>query len=194
MKHPILLRFATLTLLCVPLLLSQAATAQILHDGVVQRQVRLLLKPRQHDTLRYFEVRDSTALLWVARNLRPENYPVSVVKKPVIDPFFDLIQHYESQLDNYRILDRGNITLDSIQQLKIAQLERLNDIQVQRVANYKQLSDDMIASNALLNDQLNHALALAKDCNRGKVTKRLWAAAVGAGVGFTLAGLIAFLK
>lgn len=194
MKPSLLLRFAALILLSVPLFLSQTATAQILRDGVVQRQVRLLLKPGQHDTLHYFEVRDSAALLWVAHNLRPENYPVSVVKKPVIDPFFDLIQHYEAQLDNYRILDRGNITLDSIQQLKIAQLERLNDIQNQRVANYKQLSDDMVAANTLLNGQLNQALDLAKGCNQGKVRKRLWSAAVGAGVGFTLAGLIAFLK
>lgn len=174
--------------------LLQSATAQIIHDGVVHRQVRLFLKPPQHDTLHYFEVRDSSALLWVARNIRPENYPISVVKKPAIDPFFDLIQHYEAQLDNYRMLDRGNVTLDSIQQLKIVQLERLNDIQNQRVANYKQLSDDMAVANSLLNRQLNDALDLAKDCNRGKVTKRLWSAAIGAGVGFTLAGLIAFLK
>lgn len=194
MKNLSAVHLTPLALLFVLFFFGETATAQILRDGVVQRQVRLLLKPGQHDTLRYFEVRDSAALLWVGRNLRPENYPVSVVKKPVIDPFFDLVQHYESQLDNYRILDRGNITLDSIQQLKIDQLERLNDIQGLRVANYKQLSDDMIASNALLNDQLNHALDLAKDCNRGKVTKRLWAAAVGAGVGFTLAGLIAFLN
>jgi len=194
MKHLPALRLSPLLLLAALCFLGQNATAQILHDGVVQRQVRLMLKPGQHDTLRYFEIRDSSALLWIAHKLRPENYPISVVKKPVIDPFFDLIQHYEAQLDNYRVLDRGNVTLDSIQQLKIAQLERLNDIQGQRVANYKQLSDDMAAANTLLNTQLNNALDLAKDCNRGKVTKRLWSAAVGAGIGFTVAGLIAFLK
>lgn len=194
MKHLLTLPSCLLTASLTLCLFGQTASAQILHEGVFQRQARMSFHPGQTDTIRYFEVRDSAALFWLVSKIRPENYPLSIVKKPVIDPFFDLIQHYESQLNEYRALDKSNITLDSIQQLKIAQLEQLNQIQIKRVENYKQLSDDMSKANAQLSEQIKDALLIAKGCDQGKVRKRLWAAAVGAGIGFTLAGLIAFVK
>ncbi len=191
MKHPSLFS-AKLLVLCVLAFSAQPVFAQKIAEGVFQRQVKFALSPDSSAHFSIYEVRDSMAFRTL--KIREANFPLTIVKKPVVDPFFDLVLQYEAQIMEHHNLQKGYTSLDSIQQQTILQLQRLNDIQGQRVANYKQLSDDMIASNALLNDQLNHALGLAKDCNRGKTTKRLWAAAVGAGVGFTLAGLIAFLK
>ena len=156
-----------------------------------QRQVRFTLAHDSVVTFSTYEVRDSTAFR--ALKIHEKNFPVTIIKKPVVDPFFDLVLQYEAQLSEYQKLDKGFVSLDSVQREKTVQLQRLTEIQGMRVENYKKLTEDMDSANAKLSQQLNEALDLAKACNKSKVSKRLWAALVGGGVGFTLAGLIAFL-
>lgn len=175
-------------LLAVP---AVAGHSQKLADGVFQRQVRFTLARDSVVTFSTYEVRDSAAFR--ALKIHETNFPVTIVKKPVVDPFFDLVLQYEAQLAEYQRLDKSYISLDSVQREKIVQLQRLTEIQNERVENYRKLADDMSSANAKISQQLNDALDLAKECNKGKVHKRLWAALVGGGVGFTLAGLIAFL-
>ncbi|AEE48472.1 hypothetical protein [Haliscomenobacter hydrossis] len=181
-------------LLCLVMLDHTILQAQRIDDGVFQRKVPINLSASNRDTIRYLEIKDSVALIKLIKILRPENYPVSTIKKPVLDPFFDLILQYESQLDDYRQLDHHQNTLDSIQQMKIAELKQVIQLQEGRVANFIQLNKDLTEVNTQLNQQLNQALVIAKECNKGKVKKQWLTAILGAGVGFSLAGIITSFK
>lgn len=164
-----------------------------LEDGIVQRQVKLNLGGDKTDTLTYLEVRDSAALDTLADLLGAENFPLSIIKKPVIDPFFDLILNYESQLDDYRQLEQHYKTLDGIQIEKINQVNQIIKLQNERVENYRLLSEDLRTTNKELSAQLDQALAVAKTCNNDKVKKQWRIAILGGAVGFSVASLIALI-
>jgi len=181
-------------LLFLALVTQAPLQAQRIDEGVFLRNVPINLSTGNRDTIRYLEVKDSFALIRLIKVLRPENYPISTIKKPVLDPFFDLILQYEAQLDDYRLLDHHHLTLDTIQQTKITELKKVISLQEERVGNFKKLNEDLIQVNGQLNQQLNQALNIAKDCNKGKVRKQWLTAILGAGVGFSIAGIITSFK
>lgn len=167
--------------------------AQSLPEGVFQKQVYLHLDSTA-DTIVYLEVRDAAALKLLGDKLRPENYPISIIKKPVLDPFFELILQYESQLDDCQLLSHHYSTLDTIQQEKELELKKVIRLQEDRVNNYKKLNEDLSQANTQLNSLLSNTLEIAKDGTRHKVKKQWLTAILGAGVGFSIAGIIASFK
>ena len=167
--------------------------AQSLPEGVFQRQAYLHLDSTA-DTIVYLEVRDAVALKLLGDKLRPENYPISIIKKPVLDPFFELILQYESQLDDCQLLSHHFSTLDTIQQEKELELKKVIRLQEDRVNNYKKLNEDLSQANTQLNSLLSNTLEIAKDGTRHRVKKQWLVAVLGAGVGFSIAGIITSFK
>ncbi len=162
-------------------------------NGVSSRKVNLLLK-NDAVSFDYLEVRDTQAFRQLMTRLNnPANYPLSIVKKPVFDPLLKLIEDYDVEIDEYKQLDRHHVTLDSISQLKIGELVKLDALQNSRIENLKKLTDDLKDTNAQLSTQLDNALKVAKECNNGKVRKQLWTGVLGGAVGFSVATLIALL-
>lgn len=171
-------------------------TLQAQHNqmGIIERSTTINLNAEDRDTIHYLEVKDSVALIRAIKLINSRNYPISIIKKPVLDPFFDLVMQYEAQLDEYRLLDHHQLILDSIQQIKITELKQIINIQEGRVANFKKLSEDLTDINTQLNGQLNQAMAVAKECNKGKVRRQWLTALLGAGVGFSVATIITAFK
>ena len=169
------------------------AQAQEPINGVASRKVNLLLK-NDAVSFDYLEVRDTQAFRQLMTRLNnPANYPLSIVKKPVFDPLLSLIEDYDVELDEYKQLDKHQVTLDSISQLKIAQLVELDALQNKRIENLKKLTEDLKDTNGQLSVQLKNALDVAKECNNGKVRGKLWTGVLGGAVGFSVATLIALL-
>lgn len=169
-------------------------TGQQLEKGIYQRKVSLRLTPVRTDTLRYLEVKDSNALKLTIELLEPSNYPLSIVKKPVMDPFFDLLQNYETQIDDCRQLENAFKTLDNIQQSKIRELVKLDSLQKERIKNYQYLVEEMRTTNINLSKQFNESVDIARKAYKAKVIKSVWAGVLGGAVGFSVAGLIALVK
>ncbi|MDX2070803.1 MAG: hypothetical protein SFV55_20405 [Haliscomenobacter sp.] len=167
--------------------------AQSLPKGVFQKEVYLHLDSTA-DTIVYLEVRDADALKLLGEKLLAENYPISIIKKPVLDPFFELILQYESQLDDCQLLSHHYSTLDSIQQEKELELKKVIRLQEDRVNNYKKLNEDLSQANTQLNSLLSNTLEIAKDGTRHRVKKQWLTAILGAGVGFSIAGIITSFK
>ena len=167
--------------------------AQNLMEGVVEKKVNLMLKTGPI-TFDYLEVRDTTAFKQLMLKLNhSSNYPLSIVKKPVFIPLIRLVHEYDDQINEYKQLDKHHITLDSINQLKITELVKLDSLQNKRIENFKNLTDEMRATNGQLNEQLTRSLVDLKNCNAGAVRKKLWPAILGGAVGFSVATLIALL-
>jgi ElaB/YqjD/DUF883 family membrane-anchored ribosome-binding protein len=167
--------------------------SQKIGEGIFQKQGKFKISNDSTATFEYLEIQDTGAFRRLTSRMRPENFPISVVKKPVFDPFVDLIQQYESQLDEYIQLEKYYITLDSINGRKMEELNQLNNLQSKRVDNYKLMADDLRASQKEMSDQLTQSLKIAKDCNSAKVRKQVWTAVLGGAVGFTVGALITFI-
>ncbi|MBL7814632.1 MAG: hypothetical protein JNL70_06470 [Saprospiraceae bacterium] len=181
-----------IALFCFLLLMGQTTQAQGI-IGVAERKVNLLLKG-DAITFDYLEVRDTQAFRQLMQRLNnPSNYPLSIVKKPVFDPLLKLVEDYDAQLNEYKQLDKQHDVIDGINQEKIHQLVKLDSIQNKRIENFKNLTDEMRATNAQLNEQLTRSLADLKKCNDGKVRKHIWTGVLGGAVGFSVATLIALL-
>ena len=175
------------------LALTPSVFCQKLGEGIYQKQGDFKVSKDATITYDYIEVLDTSAFRKLTARMRPENFPINIIKKPVFDPIVDLMVQYDSQLDEYVQLEKHYMTLDSINALKIAELVKLNDIQNKRVDNYKQMSEDLRVSNKDLNEQLTGALKIAKDCNNGKVRRQIWTGVLGGAVGFTVGALITLL-
>ena len=170
-----------------------AADEKEVVEGVFDKKANLLLNT---DTIyfSYLEVRDSFAFRRLTKIIKkPDNFPLSIVKKGVFDKYIALVQKYDGQVDQYEQLVKHYATLDTINQMKIKELVRLDSIQNKRVENFKNLSEELKSSNKEVNDQLKDALDIAKGINRGRVRRQLWTATIGGAVGFSVATLIALL-
>ena len=185
--------FVTLTIYLVSLLATPSVFCQKISDGLYQKQGKFKISNDSTATFEYLEVQDTVAFKKLTQRMRPENFPISVIKKPVFDPFVDLVQQYESQLDEYMQLEKHYITLDSINGRKIEELNQLNVIQSKRVDNYKQMADDLRINNRELSEQLTQSLKIAKECNSAKIRKQLWTGVLGGAIGFTVGALITFI-
>lgn len=161
-------------------------------DGVFERKTQFRMTGDSVVSFYFYEVRDSTAF----RNLKVKNehFPVSILKKPVLDPFFDLVQGYEAQLFEYRNLDKQQRFVDSVQVLKIQKLEQVVALQKERVDNYRQLTDDLCQTNSQLSQQLNNAVNLTEKQQKNRRLKMVWTGILGGAVGFSVASLIALVK
>ena len=171
----------------------QAQSTQ-LEDGIMQHKVQLSFTGGKPDSVSYLEVRDSAAFQTLAELIDARHFPLCVVKKPVVGPFISLVQNYESQLDQYKLLEQHYKTLDTIQNDKLKQMEQLVALQKDRAENYRQLADDLTGTNKELSTQLDQALKTAKDCNNTKVKKQWRMAILGGAVGFSVASLIALIN
>ncbi|WP_421795228.1 hypothetical protein [Haliscomenobacter sp.] len=169
------------------------AQSQSPPKGVFPKQFHLK-RDSTTDTIDYLEVHDANALKLLGEKLLAENYPISIIKKPVLDPFFELILQYESQLDDCELLSHHHSILDTIQQEKELELKKVIRLQEERVNNYKKLNEDLSQANTQLNSLLSNTLEIAKDGTRHRVKKQWLTAVLGAGVGFSIAGIIASFK
>lgn len=168
------------------------AQADKKQDGVFERKTQFRMSGDSVVSFYFYEVRDSAAL----RNLkiRSEHFPISILKKPVLDPFFDLVQGYEAQLFEYHNMDKQQRFIDSVQVLKIQKLEQLVELQKERVDNYRQLTDDLRQNNSQLSAQVNSAVNIAEKQQKNRRLKMIWTGILGGAVGFSVAGLIALVR
>ena len=183
------------TLLTILLLTGSIACAQgiVLDRGIILHKVKLSFS-EDADSVSYTEVLDSAALRTFAERIDVRHFPVCVVKKPVVGPFINLVRNYGAQIEGYKLLEEHYKTLDTIQTEKLRQTEHLVALQKERVENYRSLSNDLLLTNKELSTQLDQALKVASDCNKGKVRKQWRMAILGGAVGFSVASLIAIIK
>jgi hypothetical protein len=160
--------------------------------GIYERQLKVSIN-KDSVSIAYLNVPDSIALARVIQKLKPENYPLSVIKKPVFDPFVDLTQNYESRLDEYEQLVRHYTVLDSIHQQKEERWKQLELLQTMRIDQCKTLNNDLLAINREMSQQVTDMTKVAKEANKGKFWNSGWSAVLGGTAGFALGILIGAL-
>lgn len=174
-------------LLCLSLKIMVFGQIKI-SDGIFEKQAYFKLSADSLASFSYYEIRDSAALRELAgKKHHPDNFPLIVVKRAVFNPFSDLIQRYEIQVDSLYALDKQNQALDRIQQLKMFEMNKLDILKDNRIENYKHLSEELSRTNESLNKQLNEALDIKTASNKPSIRKQIWAGILGGTAGFSLA-------
>lgn len=197
MKYILFLFFTGLATFLANEAVAQSSTSTLatkLPEGVIQREAKFKMSVDSTASFTYYEVRDTLGLRNFAKKAKQGSFPLIVLKKPVFDPFFDLVLNLESELDACHLLQRHYMALDTVHQQKIAQLNALDSIQNKRIDNFRNLSEDLRKSNIELSKQVTMALETAKTCENKKVKGKIWFAILGGAVGFSVAGLIALVK
>lgn len=158
-------------------------------SGIYERQLKVNIN-KDSVSISYLNVPDSISLAKVIQKLKPENYPLSILKKPVFDPFVDLTQNYESKIDEYEQLIKHYGTLDSIHMQKEERWKQLEALQNMRIEQCKTLNNDLLAINKEMSQQVTDMTKVAKEANKGKFWSSSWSAVLGGTAGFALGILI----
>jgi hypothetical protein len=161
-------------------------------SGIYERQLKVHIN-KDSVSIAYLNVPDSFSLAKVIQKLKPENYPLSIIKKPVFDPFVDLTQQYESRIDEYEQLTRHYTVLDSIHMQKEERWKQLEVLQTMRIDQCKTLNNDLVAINREMSQQVMDLTKVAKDANKGKFWSSSWSAVLGGTAGFAIGILIGAL-